>query len=64
MEANERLSVEIFLKPSTLATVRRRQQIAEMLVEGVSYREICEELSCSTMTVADVSKSLKEAGVI
>ncbi len=44
------------LSPSEILMLARRIQIAQMLLEGKNYREICDEISVSQSTVASVAR--------
>lgn len=63
MEMQKSLA-EIVTPAAVQRKVARRVKVAEMLIGGKSYREITEEMTCSTAFVANVAKRLKAHGVL
>lgn len=47
------------IKESVRNKINKRIEIAKLLLEGKSYLEISDELLCSSITIADVSKRLQ-----
>lgn len=63
MEINRDIA-EIVTPASIKRKIARRVKVAELLIDGMSYRDITAEMTCSTAYVAKVAKRLKAYGVI
>lgn len=44
--------------------INRRIEVAELLIAGKSYNDICDQLTCSTAFVAAIAKKLKAHGLL